>query len=269
VPLTDPRRCSHPRAARRGAAGQLVARQPGGHHRRRAGPTLCGRLEALSQDRESAILFIHAPTAIVPSADIAQALLPRVTQAPRRVLGCWLGDTAVVEARRSFRDAGVPDFDTPEQAVRAFGFLRTYRLHQEELLQTPPVHGGAPASDLPRIRASSTTVAQGRELLTEPEAKDLLDAAGLPVVPTRIVGCDVAEAEAAAEALGYPVVLKILSEDISHKSDVGGVRLNIGSAPSCSRPAWPCWRGCANSDPRRGYRGSLCSPWCARSTPTS
>jgi len=187
-------------------------------------------VEALSQDRQSAILFIHAPTAIVPSAEIARALLPQVTQAPRRVLGCWLGDTAVAEARRSFREAGVPDFDTPEQAVRAFGFLHTYRLHQEDLLQTPPAHGGAPAADLPRIRRIiDPALAQGRELLTEPEAKDLLDAAGLPVVPTRTVGRDVAEAEAAAEAFGYPVVVKILSEDISHKSDVGGVRLNIGS----------------------------------------
>jgi len=186
-------------------------------------------IEALSNDRDSAILFIHAPTAIVPSAQIAKALLPLVTQAPRRVLGCWLGDTAVAEARRSFRQAGVPDFDTPEQAVRAFGFLRTYRLNQEELLQTPPAHGGAPAADLPRIRRIvDNALAQGRELLTEPEAKDLLEAAGLPVVPTRTVGCDVAEAASAAETFGYPVVVKILSEDISHKSDVGGVRLNIG-----------------------------------------
>ena len=193
-------------------------------------PRYVDAIEALSQDRESAILFIHAPTAIVPSAEIAKALLPRVTQAPRRVLGCWLGDTAVAEARRQFRDAGVPDFDTPEQAVRAFGFLRTYRLHQEELLQTPPAHGGAAEADLPRIRRIvDHALSQGRELLTEPEAKDLLGAAGLPVVPTLTVGRDVAEAEAAADSLGYPVVVKILSEDISHKSDVGGVRLNIGS----------------------------------------
>ncbi|TNF61960.1 MAG: CoA-binding protein, partial [Burkholderiales bacterium] len=193
-------------------------------------PRYVEAVNALSQDQESAILFIHAPTAIVPSAHIARALLPQVTQAPRRVLGCWLGDTAVAEARRSFREAGVPDFDTPEQAVRAFGFLRTYRLHQDELLETPPAHGGAAQADLPRIRRIVEQVlAQGRELLTEPEAKDLLAAAGLPVVPTRTVGRDVAQAEVAAEALGYPVVVKILSEDISHKSDVGGVRLNIGS----------------------------------------
>ena len=188
-------------------------------------------LEALSAERDSAVLFIQAPSAIVPSTDIAQALLPAVTAAPRRVLGCWLGDGAVKEARQIFRDAGVPDFNTPEEAVRAFSFLRTYRLHQEELLQTPPARSATRAMDLPRIRAIVDSVlASGRELLTEPEAKDLLDAAGLPVVATRVVGPVVEEAQAAAAKLGYPVALKILSHTISHKSDVGGVRLNIGNA---------------------------------------
>ncbi|MFP5466005.1 MAG: GNAT family N-acetyltransferase [Gammaproteobacteria bacterium] len=188
-------------------------------------------VEALAHDRESAILFIHAPTAIVPSAEIAQALLSQVKAEPRRLLGCWLGDAAVAEARQAFRNAGVPDFNTPEEAVRAFSFLRTYRLHQEELLQAPPAHSASRAPDLPAIRAIVDAVlASGRELLTEPEAKALLAAAGLPVVPTRVVGTDPAQAVAAAEAIGYPVVVKILSHAISHKSDVGGVRLNIATA---------------------------------------
>ena len=188
-------------------------------------------LEALAQDTESAVLFIHAPTAIVPSAEIAQAVLPQVTAHPRRVLGCWFGDQAVAQARQTFRDAGVPDFNTPEDAVRAFSFLRSYRQHQVELLQTPPQRSAARAADLPAIRAIVDRVlADGRELLTEPEAKALLGAAGLPVVPTRVVGPSADEAQGAADALGYPVVVKILSHTISHKSDVGGVRLNIGSA---------------------------------------
>jgi len=188
-------------------------------------------LDALSQNRDSAVLFIHAPTAIVPSTEIAHALLPQVRQAPGRVLGCWLGDGAVAQARQTFREAGVPDFNTPEEAVRAFSFLRTYRQHQEELLQTPPARNAAVPMDLPRIRAIvEDVITSGRELLTEPEAKALLDAAGLPVVPTRVVGPTAAEAQAAADALGYPVALKILSHAISHKSDVGGVRLNIGNA---------------------------------------
>ena len=188
-------------------------------------------LDALAHDTDSAVLFIHAPTAIVPSAEIAQAMLPQVTAAPKRVLGCWLGDQAVAQARQTFRDAGVPDFNTPEDAVRAFSFLRSYRLHQEELLQTPPARSAAHATDLPAIRAIVDAVlADGRELLTEPEAKALLGAAGLPVVPTRVIGASADEAQAAADALGYPVVVKILSHAISHKSDVGGVRLNIGNA---------------------------------------
>ena len=190
-------------------------------------------LQALNSNGEprQAVLFIQAPTAIVPSTEIAQALLPAVTAAPRRVLGCWLGDGAVAQARQLFRDAGVPDYDTPEQAVRAFSFLRTYRLNQEALLQTPPAHSAARPVDLPRIRhIVNEVLASGRELLTEPEAKDLLDAAGLPVVATHVVGPDAAEAQAAAAELGYPVALKILSHAISHKSDVGGVRLNIANA---------------------------------------
>jgi acetyltransferase len=187
-------------------------------------------LDALSVETGSAVLFIQAPTAIVPSTEIAQALLPQVTKPPRRVLGCWLGDGAVQEARQIFRHAGVPDFDTPEEAVRAFSFLRTYRQHQEQLLQTPPARSATRPMDLPRIRAIVDGVlASGRDLLTEPEAKDLLDAAGLPVVATRVVTPEPAAAQAAAAALGYPVALKILSHSISHKSDVGGVRLNIAS----------------------------------------
>ncbi|WP_439607108.1 bifunctional acetate--CoA ligase family protein/GNAT family N-acetyltransferase [Hydrogenophaga sp.] len=188
-------------------------------------------LQALGNDDASAVLFIHAPTAIVPSLAIAQALLPLASASPRRVLGCWLGDAAVAQARALFRGAGVPDFNTPEDAVRAFSLLRTYRRHQQELLQTPPARASAQAVDLPRIRAIVEAVlADGRELLTEPEAKELLAAAGLPVVATRVVPPDAAAARAAADALGYPVALKILSHAISHKSDVGGVRLNIGSA---------------------------------------
>ena len=188
-------------------------------------------LEALAQDPDSTVLFIHAPTAIVASSEIAQAVLPHLGTSPRRVLGSWLGDQAVAQARQTCRAAGVPDFNTPEEAVRAFSFLRTYRQHQTELLQTPPARAAEEAPDLMAIRALVDAVlSEGRELLTEPEAKSLLAAAGLPVVPTRVVGPSAAETQAAADALGYPVVLKILSHAISHKSDVGGVRLNIGSA---------------------------------------
>ncbi len=115
--------------------------------------------------------------------------------------------------------------------MRAFSFLRTYRLNQEALLQTPSAHSAARPADLPRIRQIVNDVlTSARELLTEPEAKDLLAAADLSVVTTRVVGPVAGKAQAAAAELGYPVALKILSHTITRESDVGGVRLNIGNA---------------------------------------
>ncbi|MFN4005359.1 MAG: GNAT family N-acetyltransferase [Hylemonella sp.] len=186
-------------------------------------------LQILEQDPAAgAVLFIHAPTAIVPSADIARALLPLAQAQPPRLLGCWLGGEAVDEARQLFRAAGIAGFDTPEEAVRAFAMGVTYRRNQAELLQAPPAGAPDAAFDVAAARALVRQALDGgREWLTEPEAKALLAAYGIPVAATRQVTLDAQAAVAAAEAIGYPVVLKILSEDLTHKSDVGGVVLNL------------------------------------------
>lgn len=222
-------------------------------------------LEALAHDHASAVLFIHAPTAIVPSAEIAQAVLPQVTTVPRRVLGSWLGESAVAQARQTFREAGVPDYPTPEDAVRAFGFLRTYRRHQEELLQTPPARDAQRSMDLGAVRAIVDAVlTERREILTEPEAKALLAAAGLPMVPTRVVGPSADDAVAAADALGYPVVLKILSHAISHKSDVGGVRLAIASAAELRQVCADMLQRVRNLRPDADLQGFTVQPMIRR-----
>jgi acetyltransferase len=195
-------------------------------------------LQVLRQDRESAILFVQAPTAIVPSTEIAQALLPLASEKPPRVLGSWLGHSAVAEARGIFRAGGVPDYDTPEEAVRAFSFLRQYRRHQAELMETPAANTLNGSVDLAGIRELVQFVLDdGREILTEPEAKELLRRAGVPVTPTRVVPPEPPAVVYAAETLGYPVVIKILSHDISHKSDVGGVRLNLHNAAEVEQAA--------------------------------
>lgn len=141
-------------------------------------------IEAVMQDSGNALLLVHAPSALVPSADIARAVLPLVQAGPRRVLGCWLGERAVAEARQVFREGGVPDFDTPEAAVRAFGFLRAHRRHQAELLETPPARGAARAPDLPDLRAIvEQALASAQPDLGANETSALLAAAGLPVPP--------------------------------------------------------------------------------------
>ena len=189
-------------------------------------------LKILQQDPASgALLFIHAPTAIVPSADIAAALAPLAASdghQPARLMSCWLGDQAVAQARHTFQTAGIANYDTPEQAVRAFSMLLRYRHNQTELAQAPPALLPTQRPDTDRIRATvQAALAAGRTMLTEPEAKGVLQACGIPVVPTVQVAADSAAAAAAAVSVGFPVVLKILSDDISHKSDVGGVALGL------------------------------------------
>jgi acetyltransferase len=202
------------------------------------------------------VLFMHAPTAIVPSDAIAQALLPLAKQHPARLVSGWLGGDAVAVARRLFHDAGIPTYDTPEQAVRALDMLATYRRNQALLLEAPPVRAekGLPeaasgaadadpaerqgAMDLTTVRAIvDAALAQGRELLDEPQAKALLAACGIPTVVTRIVDASEGAAQQAARELGYPVVLKILSPQISHKSDVGGVALDLRDEAALGRAA--------------------------------
>jgi len=185
-------------------------------------------LDALLQDRQSdAVLFIHAPSAIVPSLDIAQAVAPLAKDAPRNVISCWLGGDGVAGARRLFAEAGIPTYDTPEDAVGGFMQMVQYRRNQELLMQVPSSAAHDLAPDRETARAVVQRVlAHGRTMLTEPEAKSVLAAYGIPVVETGIAD-RVEAAVLLAGRIGFPVALKILSPDITHKTEVGGVVLDL------------------------------------------
>lgn len=185
-------------------------------------------MEILLKDAQSdAILFIHAPTAIVPSIEIANAIAALAQTSARNVIACWLGGDAVAPARRLFSAAGIPTYDTPEEAVCGFMQIVQYHRNQNLLMQVPP---SLPVDFVPdRARAQAVArdaLAGGRSMLSEPEAKIMLAAYGIPVVETRIA--DTAEqALLHAQAIGFPVAVKILSPEISHKTEVGGVALDL------------------------------------------
>ena len=193
-------------------------------------------LNALLADHDTGtVLFLHAPTAIVRSDDIARACAPIVRPVANRVMACWLGDAAVADARHIFEEAGVADYETPEEAIRAFAMLQTYRRNQALLTEAPTASENGPP-DIAAARATiQAALADGRELLDELEAKTVLKAYGIAIVPTVAVGASAAEAVDAASTIGYPVALKILSPDISHKSDVGGVALNLADGDALRR----------------------------------
>jgi acetyltransferase len=188
-------------------------------------------LSILMEDRGvDAILFIHAPTAIVPSSDIAARLAPMVKDARCNILACWLGGESVVHAREIFAEAGVPTYDTPEKAVGGFMQMVRYQRNQNMLMEVPPaLSSPLHINKAEARRIVDQAVAEGRSMLSEWEAKQVLAAYAIPVVETRTV-TNPQEAAQTATSIGFPVALKILSPDIVHKSDVGGVALDLESA---------------------------------------
>jgi acetyltransferase len=185
-------------------------------------------LEVLLQDPEvDATLFIHAPTAIVPSVDVASAVAPIAKKASRNVLSCWLGGEGVAQARDTFARAGIPAYDTPEKAVRGFMQMVQYRRNQELLMEVPSAISTPFVENRDKAREIvRNALAEGRDMLSEPESKKVLAAFGIPVVETRTART-VEEAVQVAQEIGFPVALKILSPDIIHKSDIGGVALDL------------------------------------------
>ena len=207
------------------------------------------------------LLFIHAPTAIVPATDIARALVPAIRPAgarPLPLIATWMGGPAVAEARGLFVDAGIACYDMPEQAVAAVGMLQAYARNQAELSEAAPAapapNGGPP--DTASVREIVRQVlASGRDMLTEPEAKAVCAAYRIPVVATRSVPADPDAAALEAARIGFPVVLKILSEDITHKSDVGGVALNLQDADDLRAAAAGMLARVRKSHPRARIEG--------------
>ncbi len=184
-----------------------------------------------------AILFIQAPTAIVPSETIASALVPCIQQLSKPVFACWLGGKAVARAQQLFVQNGVPSYHSPEDAVGAISQMIDFRRNQASLLETPRSYSEEFVPDIGRAqRIIAQVLAEGRQLLTETEAKDVLNAYHIPSVETRVATSAQACSEL-AEQIGFPIALKILSPDITHKSDVGGVALGLESSEQVASAA--------------------------------
>jgi acetyltransferase len=173
------------------------------------------------------ILVLLTPQAMTDPTETARQLTPFARLDHKPLLAVWMGGGAVAEGQRVLNRAGVPTFSSPEAAIRAFLHMVQYRRNQELLYETPQALPEEDAPDQERVRKVIASVrADGRTLLTEVEAKEVLSAYGIPVTPT--VACKtVEEAVAAARKIGYPVVVKLLSRKITHKTDVGGVQLNL------------------------------------------
>lgn len=193
------------------------------------GPRYVRAIDILADDRDvGAVLAMNVPTALASSEETARAVSGAASRRLVPVIGCWIGGPAAEAGRRALHDGGLPAYDTPLRAVRGFMHIVDYRRGQRALQRTPP--------SIPEVRSDTALVrdivrgalADGRSVLTEPEAKRVLAAYGIPVVPTEVAK-DATEAVAIARRIGFPVAVKVLSRDIVHKSDIGGVALDLVS----------------------------------------
>ncbi|MGI9405185.1 MAG: GNAT family N-acetyltransferase [Hyphomicrobiaceae bacterium] len=190
----------------------------------------------LDSDDCDAVLVMACPTALAAPEDAADAVVETIAvrkserKKSKPVLTNWLGDAGVADARRRLTDAGIPTYETPADAITSFSYLTGYRQAQRALMRTPPARPDDLTFDTERARAVLADVAgEGRRMLRETEAKDVLAAFGIETVPTLTAGTSEEVASHAGTLLkaSDAVVVKILSRDITHKSDVGGVQLNI------------------------------------------
>ena len=225
-----------------------------------------GALEVVLQDPDAdAVLVLNCPTAVADSTDAAKAVLEALAKqsgAPT-VLTSWLGETAVRRSRQLFNGARISTHETPDEAVRAFMHLARHRANQVALMQTPT---DAPPSPPDREGARAIirkAIADGREMLNDPEAKSVLSAYGVPILETR-QAMDPEKAGAIAMEIGGPVALKILSRDISHKSDVGGVVLGLEGAAAVEAAASAMLRRISQSHPRARQEGFMVQAMAAR-----
>lgn len=183
----------------------------------------------LADPKSDGLLVILAPQGMTNPGEVAERLSAHATTDGKPLLASWMGGRGVAQGVEILNAAGIPAFSYPDAAVRAFESMWSHSDRLRSLYETP-----SPADD-PTLASArregarkliERAASSGRTLLTEIESKEILELYGIPTVPTRHAKSG-EEAVIEAQKIGYPVVLKVHSEIVTHKSDVGGVHLNL------------------------------------------
>ena len=184
----------------------------------------------MEDDAFDGLLVMLTPQSMTDATAAAQAVIETVGKQPKKpVLGCWMGQASVSEGRDLLSSNGIPEFTTPERAVEAFSYLARHHANRLLAQETPGPLSDLQPADLEGARMIiQGALAEGRSLLSDVEAKALMRSFHIPI-STTLPADSPASALVAAETVGFPIAMKIYSPDISHKSDVHGVRVNIMS----------------------------------------
>jgi acetyltransferase len=187
-------------------------------------------LEIASKDTNSdGLLVILTPQGMTDPLQIAEGLKPYSKQTGKPVIASWMGGNSVAAGEAVLNSAGIPTFPFPDTAARAFTYMWKYTYNLRGLYETPTLADQSEMNSAARKQVEQiiqNARSRGQVLLNELESKQLLSLYGIPTVETRAASTE-DEAAAIARELGFPIVLKVFSETITHKTDVGGVKLNL------------------------------------------
>jgi len=192
---------------------------------------------AAKDPNSDGMLVVLTPQDMTDPTQIAEQLKPYANLGEKPVLASWMGGPEVAAGERILNAAGIPTFSYPDTAARMFSYMWQYSDNLRALYETPmfPAEGAEGTNGKEKAeQIIAGARAAGRTILTEFESKEVLAAYGIPIVKTVIARSE-KEAVAAADAMGYPVVLKLFSETITHKTDVGGVQLNLKDAAAVGK----------------------------------
>lgn len=224
-----------------------------------------GRIEAtleavLGDPGVDSVLALFVPQTMTPSDQTAEAIVRAASGQPKLVAAVLAGGASAAAGQRRLDEAGIPQFLSPENAVDALGMLQRFAINQQKLRQTPVAIDEGYAPDVVAAEAMYRKVlSEGRTLLDEVESKRLLGFFGIEAPPSIVVS-DPQGAAAAAAQLGFPVVLKVLSPDVVHKSDVGGVRINVQSVSAAHAAAEDILESVARIRPEARIAGIVVQP---------
>jgi acetyltransferase len=185
-------------------------------------------LEICFESKESdGVLVILAPQALTEPTEVAEALASAMKNRRYPVFTCWMGGKSIARALQVLNDAGIPTYETPERAVRAFLYMVEYARNMEMLLEVPPKLTKDMKFDT-RKAASIMDAGPEGEFMAESDSKEIIAAYGLPIIRTQTAATE-REAAELGRAMGYPLVMKLHSPDITHKTEAGGVLLDLRS----------------------------------------
>lgn len=224
-----------------------------------AGPDRYAKaIQVISKDPDTdGILVVLTPQDMTDPTATAKEIVPFASALDKPILASWMGGGVVQEGCGILNDANIPTFEYPDTASKTFASMWHQSQALEALYETPEIRQevGVVKDRIEKTEAIiQKALEEGRELLTEEESKRILEAYEIPTVQT-LLAESAEEAVKAAETIGYPAVLKLHSETITHKSDVGGVLLNLQDAESIRRGFDQIWKSVAKKKGKEHFQG--------------